>query len=406
MWQNGVNINEVQTLRLRNTVYFGVGALDKIFEVITYFKEHGICRVLAVAGKSAYLKCGAWEKLSSACCHSGVELFLYNKVTPNPTTDQVDEAVALGKTKNVQAVIGIGGGSPIDAAKCIAVLLKYPGKLCTDLTNFKLIPAMSLPLAVINLTHGTGTEVDRFAVVTDLKNEFKPALAYDCMYPMFAIEDPELMTSLSPRQTLYVSIDAINHVVEAATSKMASAYSIMLAEQTVKLVVQYLPQAKENPEDLKSRYWLLFASMLAGVSFDNGILHFTHALEHPLSAVKPDLTHGLGLAILLPAVIEKIYPARAAILSGILRPIAPHLSDEGTPENGLNAALAVEKWLFELGVTEKLEDFGFTEADIPKLTALTFSTPSLQTLLDLAPVCASKECVKDIYLKSLKPMRQ
>ena len=121
-----------------------------------------------------------------------------------------------------------------------------------------------------------------------------------------------------------------------------------------------------------------------------------------MSAVKHDLSHGLGLAILLPAVIETIYPDKAATLADILEPIAPDL--KGEPQEAQSAAIAVEKWLFETGVKEKLEDMGYTESDVEKLTNLAFTTPSLDGLLAIAPNEATKERVEAIYRKSMKPM--
>ena len=104
-----------------------------------------------------------------------------------------------------------------------------------------------------------------------------------------------MCTKLSLNQTKYVSIDAVNHVIEAATSKVATPYTVTLARETIKLVAKYLPVALNNPEDVEARYYLLYASLLGGICFDNGLLHYTHALEHPLSAIKHDLSHGLGL---------------------------------------------------------------------------------------------------------------
>ena len=151
---------------------------------------------------------------------------------------------------------------------------------------------------------------------------------------------------------------------------------------------------------MEARYFLAYAAMLGGVCFDNGLLHYTHALEHPLSAVKHDLSHGLGLAILLPAVLKNIYDDKPHVLADILKPIAPLLKGEkGEAELAANW---VEKWLFEVGVTQKLEDEGFTEADIPKLVELTFTTPSLDLLLSMAPNEATIERVKSIYTDALK----
>lgn len=98
---------------------------------------------------------------------------------------------------------------------------------------------------------------------------------------------------------------------------MTSPYSILLAKEAVRLIVRYLPVAVNDPENLVARYYLLYASAIAGISFDNGLLHLTHALEHPLSAVKPEIAHGLGLGAILPAVVKTIYPAVAEVLADI-----------------------------------------------------------------------------------------
>ena len=215
---------------------------------------------------------------------------------------------------------------------------------------------------------------------------------------MYAIDDPVLMTKLSPKQTRFVSIDAVNHVVEAATSTVTSPYAITLAREVVTLVAKYLPKAIENAEDLKARYYLAYAAMMAGVCFDNGLLHYTHALEHPLSAVKHELSHGLGLAILLPAVVENMWEVKKETLAHILKPIAPEISVETTASE---ANALVYDWLKSVGVPNKLKDEGFSEADIDRLVDLAFTTPSLGGLLSIAPTQATHDAVKEIYTKSL-----
>jgi len=402
MWEKDININEVREIRVRPNVYFGVGAIEKIDDIVKSLKvEKNVDKVIVVSGRGAYKATGAWDYVEKALNSNGVGYINFDKVTPNPTTHHVDEAVKMALDFGAKAVIAIGGGSPVDAGKSTAILMEYPDKTCNDLYEFTFTPSKAAPIVAINLTHGTGTETNRFAVVTVPEKDFKPAIAYDCIYPYASIDDPALMTKLSPNQTRYVSIDAVNHVVEAATSKVASAYSITLAKETIRLVAQYLPKALENPEDLEARYFLSYASLLGGVSFDNGLLHYTHALEHPLSAVKHELSHGLGLAILLPAVIKAIYKEKAAVLADILSPIVPDL--KGDVSEAQYAAEKVEEWLFGLGVTQKLADEGFNEADVEKLTYLAFNTPSLDGLLGIAPTYATEEAVATIYKESLTP---
>ena len=399
MWEKDINIHEVREIRTRTNVYFGVGAIQKIYDIAKDIKSKGIDKVIVMSGKNAYKATGAWDIVEKALKENSIGYVNYDQVTPNPTTVHVNDAVKIAKEFGAKAVLAIGGGSPTDAGKSVAILLEYPDKTAEELYEFTFTPDKAVPIISINLTHGTGTETNRFAVVTNLEKDFKPAIAYDCIYPMYAIDEPQLMTKLSPKQTRYVSIDAVNHVVEAATSAVASPYSIMLAKQVIELVAKYLPKALANPEDLEARYFLAYAAMMAGVSFDNGLLHYTHALEHPLSAVKPDLSHGLGLAILLPAVVKTIYKDKAATLADILAPIVSGLSGDASEAD--KAADGVYAWLKSVDVPEKLTDMGFSADDVEKLTELAFTTPSLDGLINIGPSGNSREVVKKIYQDSL-----
>ena len=402
MWENDININEVREIRTRTCVFFGVGAIKKIEDIASSLKSKGINKVIVMSGRNAYKATGAWDYVEKALQNNGIGYVNYDKVTPNPTTIHVNEAAKLALDFGAKAVISIGGGSPTDAGKSVAILLEYPEKNADDIFEFKFTPEKAAPIVSINLTHGTGTETNRFAVVTVPEKNFKPAIAYDCIYPVYAIDDPQLMTKLSPKQTRYVSIDAVNHVIEAATSTVTSPYCVTLAREVIALVHKYLPKSLANPDDLEARYFLAYAAMMGGVCFDNGLLHYTHALEHPLSAVKPELSHGLGLAILLPAVIKTIYKDSANILADILSPLVPDLKADASDAD--KAAEGVQEWLNSVGVTEKLEDEGFTDNDIENLVNLVYTTPSLSGLLDIAPSGNGRDIVEGIYKNSLKSL--
>ena len=397
-WENGININNVSTIICGSRVFLGVGAIAKIDFIAGKLKAKGVNSVLVMTGKAAYAKSGAWDHVTKALEKHEISYVLYNKVQPNPETQQVDEAVAEAKAAGAGAVIAIGGGSPIDAGKSAAILLAYPEKTCQELYEMQFPAKNAVPFVAINLTHGTGSETNRFAVVTIPEKNYKPAIAYDCIYPFYSINDPSLMTTLPPSQTSYVTVDAVNHVIEAATTTLNNPFAISLGKEVVSLVATYLPIALQNPEDLTARYFLTYAAMTAGTSFDNGLLHFTHALEHPLSGVRPELSHGLGLAVLLPAIIKAIYPAKSAILADLLAPIAPGLTE--SPDDAQKAADGVRTWLKSVGITETLTDIGFTKEDIPTLVKLTFETPGLTGLLGCAPISYDEKVVEAIYADS------
>ncbi|KAA5806732.1 iron-containing alcohol dehydrogenase [Thermoanaerobacterium thermosaccharolyticum] len=399
MWETKINPSKVFELRCKNTTYFGIGSIQKIKDILEVLKNKGIDNVIFITGKGSYKASGAWDVVKPILDELDLKYSLYDRVGPNPTVDMIDEATKIGRESGAKAVVGIGGGSPIDTAKSVAVLLKYTDKNARELYEQKFIPEEAVPIIAINLTHGTGTEVDRFAVATIPEKNYKPAIAYDCLYPMYAIDDPALMTKLDKKQTIAVTVDALNHITEAATTLAASPYSILTAKETVRLIVRYLPAAVNDPLNLVARYYLLYASALAGISFDNGLLHLTHALEHPLSAVKPEIAHGLGLGAILPAVIKAIYPATAEILADVYSPMVPGL--KGLPSEAEYVSQKVEEWLFNVGCTQKLSDFGFTKEDIPTLVNLAKTTPSLDGLLSIAPIEATESVIEKIYVESI-----
>ncbi len=399
MWEKDINIHQIKEIRLKSNVFFGVGAITKINDIASELKEKNIDKIIVLAGKNSYKTIGAWDPIEKALIKHNIEYVIYEGVLPNPTTHQIDEATKMAKDFGAQAVLPIGGGSAIDTGKSVAILLKYPDKNATELYQYEFTPNKAVPIIAVNTTHGTGTEVNRFAVATIPEKDYKPVIAYDCIYPTYSIDDPQLTTFLPLNQTIFVSVDAVNHVIESSTTKTASPMSLTLAKETIRLVAKYLPKAIKDQQDLEARYYLHYASMIAGTSFDNGLLHYTHALEHPLSALKHKLSHGLGLAMLLPAVVKYIYKEKYNTLSDILSPIIPGL--EASANNGEYCAKELEKWLISIGIKVKLKDEGFSEEDIPQLVNLAFNTPSLGTLLSFAPIHATKELVENIYRESL-----
>ena len=201
MWEKDIDINEVREIRTRTSVFFGVGAIKKISDIAKILKDKGIDKVIVMSGRNAYKATGAWDYVEKALKDNSIGYVNFAEVTPNPNTHHVNNATKIARDFGAKAVLAIGGGSPTDAGKSVAILLKYPDKTAEDLYEFKFTPECAVPIVSINLTHGTGTETNRFAVVTNEEKNFKPAIAYDCIYPMFAIDDPQLMVKLSPKQT-------------------------------------------------------------------------------------------------------------------------------------------------------------------------------------------------------------
>jgi len=385
------------TLNLRTTLFFGIDAIHSFEKIAKYIVTQDLSPLLIITGKSSYKKCGAWNVVKEILESYEIEYAHYDGVSSNPTIEMVQTAFEFGRGIGAKSVLGIGGGSVIDVSKATAVLIANKDISARELYLKRPQVNPAVPIFAINTTHGTGTEVDRFAVATIPEERAKISIAYDSIYPTFSIDDPSLTTKLPRDQTIYVTIDALSHALESMTSKYSNPFTVNLATQASHRIFENLPKALDHPEDVEVRYWLLYASMIAGITLDNSRAHLAHALEHPISAVKPEVPHGLGLALLLPVVIEKAYEAFPDVLSVALRPIANDL--RGLPEEGKKARKALEEWISSLGLDKRLSDLGFCEEDVDELVRIALKT--MKYLIGMAPFEVSDDMLKRMYIEIL-----
>ncbi|WP_300164565.1 iron-containing alcohol dehydrogenase [Solidesulfovibrio sp.] len=396
-WEAKIDIRKVFLLQAtRPKTYFGVGALGHLDGILQEMAAAGLDRLLVVTDAVGYKASGAWNAiLPMLSRHVAFEHF--DGVRSNPTYANGETAAKLGRTLGAKAVLGIGGGSALDTAKTAAALLRHPVRKASDFYEKGVPISAALPIVAVNTTHGSGSECDCFAVA-QADGEDKPALRSPHLYPTHAIEDPSLMTSLPPRQTAHTTFDALSHAVEAATAVTASPYSIVLARESVRLIAAWLPTALAQPESLAARYWLLYASAIAGMSYDRGMLHLAHALEHSMSALNADISHGEGLGILMPSVLREIYPAAPEALAEVLSPIVPEL--QGVPGEAERAERGLREWFAAVGQPARMTTY-FTGADVPALTRMTLRSSLSRMLLPLAPLRVDAGVVERIFQRAL-----
>jgi len=376
-----------ELLHSKPLAYFGKGAVEKMEGIAE--KIDG--RLLIITTKSAYKRSGAWDVVKGALEYTGLEYELYDRVRANPTYENCDEAASIG----AEWVMGIGGGSAIDTAKIVSVLIRHRDKRVKDLLEDGFEVKSSCPKIAINLTHGTGTEVDKFAV-SQSDGEYRIGIGLKEFYPDYAIDDPELTRTLPGNQTIATSIDALNHAFEAATNVSSNPYSILLAKEAVRIIAENLRNALDEPRDTDLRGTLLFASAIAGISFDITGTHITHVLEHAISAIKPEITHGVGLAIFLPAIVEAIYPAMPELVAELLSPIADL---KGKRDEGTKAKEEVRAWLESFGINVHLRDYGLSRDDEDEIVKKTLSRFFVQQL-ECAPVKVDEALVKKVVGES------
>lgn len=398
-YYENADINKVVKLvhGTKKGCYFGIGAISKFADIMDDLKPS--C-VGFVTSPTAYLKSGAWETIMKVLKERNIPYLHYNKIMTNPTTTVCDECVKMFSEKYDKnfVVISIGGGSPGDAAKSVAILLEHRDKTCRQLYKFEFAPERRAHLVTINITHGTGTEVDQFAVVSILEGEkypYKPALATPVVYPDYSIDDVNTMLSMNDNMIRFTTIDALNHVMEAATTTVSTPYSQTLAREVCILVTRYLPRALKDHNDMRARYWLTYAAAIGGMAFDESLLHLTHALEHTLSAFVPKLAHGQGLALLQPAVVKHIWPASAPVLQPLFEPIFG--KDKLTPDE---AALKMRQFHNSVGFNGTLADIGLKVEEVDTLVEATVSCPGMAGLIAISPVECKKEDMKRIFTEA------
>lgn len=363
-------------------LFFGINVIGNAEEFIKAYK-----RILLVTGRRSAKISGALDDVTSILDKHGIEYTVYNDIVPNPIVENVEGIVKAYKEFGAEAIIAIGGGSIIDSAKVARLVISGGGSVVDYLYGRKPYPEKLPFLLAINLTHGTGTEIDKYAVVSIV--ETKEKIGISAGYPNVSIDDPRYTRTLPRNQTIYTSIDAFAHSVESATSTRSSPYTWLLAEEAIKHIVKHLPRALEKPDDLEARYWLLYASMIAGISIDHGVTHTGHGLEHVFSGFNPKLPHGAGLAILYKALLQFFYKLDPEVMARILKPLDPELKPR--VEDAEKAQKAYNKFLEEIGFNESFSTYGFSIEDVKEAVKFYYENEKMKRYHGLAPKLPSRE---------------
>ncbi len=313
-------------------------------------------KAFIVTGKKSAQKTGLLKRLTDQLSLRGIAWYHFNGVTPNPTNVIVDEAASIARREGCDFVIGLGGGSAIDAAKSIAISAKSGLPIWRHIASWEddyVVPQDALPIMAIETLAGTGSESDNIAVITNAETNEKPGYALPQIFPRVAIIDPEVTLSVSPRMTAVTGFDILCHTMEGFVSKVSNPICEILNERAMEYVINYLPRAVRNGEDLEARGYLAFANMLAGFSLTHSRATLLHAMEHPISG-HFNVIHAEGLAALFPKWIEFSWegnPEKFRIVGKIFG-----LSDD---ENTREALVRRGRdFLKEIGLDVKLSQLG------------------------------------------------
>jgi len=280
-------------------VLFGENAS---LEIGTKLKELGVTSALCMYDKGVKAA-GITDKIIGVIESEGIRTVSIDDVQMDPSIELIDSMAQTGRAAQVNAVVAIGGGSSIDAAKTVNLLLTNPGSAEDYITKAPENPVH--PLFLIPTTAGTGSECSDLAVVSDLKNKTKVAIKSVYMRATLAIVDPVLTWGLPKAITAYTGMDALTHCVEGYTSKYRNQMIDVLNREGIRLAWENLPVAVANPGDKTARSNMCFSSMLGGISLPIAPIHLGHTIAHYLGAFFY-IPHGIACAVLIPGVIEQL----------------------------------------------------------------------------------------------------
>lgn len=269
--------------------YIGSGCLAYILDDI---REREIKRCLIVTD-SFLADAEAGKKVRQLLESADVSYRIYKGICPNPTIKIVAEAVEMCLEEGADALISLGGGSAHDCAKAMRLTLAGKQKKRTD----------DLILIAVNTTAGTGSEVTKFAIITDEEKHQKMTLTDSRILPDIAVNDSLLMTGMPKKLTAFTGMDALTHAIESYVSTGANAFTKGNAAHAVRLIIRYLPKAYKDGSNLEARDKMAYAQYMAGIAFSNSGLGMVHAMAHQLGGMY-DLPHGFCNAVLLPYVAE------------------------------------------------------------------------------------------------------
>ena len=319
----------------------------------------GLSHVLLVTDPGVK-NAGLLDSIYASLEQAGIRYDEISDVKPNPRSEDVNRAAQLYRGKGIDGVLAVGGGSAMDAAKAISVLLTHDG-IVEDYEGAFALKNAVLPIVAIPTTAGTGSEVTFFSVITDTRRQFKMSLLDYRIGPVLALLDSDITATLPPHIAAATGMDALTHAIEAYTGKPANPISDGLALHAIRLIAQHLKPAVQEPDNREARKQMLIASLIAGMAFGNADIASVHCISEAIGGMY-DTPHGIGNAIFLPFVFSHNRDAdlrRHADVAYALG-IDPNLSAVDAAQAGVDQLFRMNR---ELGIPRFADVAGVREED-------------------------------------------
>ena len=364
--------------------HFGVGAVGGLPGIVRGTGGGGVVVVTDAVLAATPVVASVAGVLEAA----GIPVTVFDGVHPNPTTgdlaagaDAVSDAAAAAAGGEPRAsgpghgapgasrvaLVAVGGGSPIDAAKGIALAAVNPQR-GRDLDHRGEFASPALPIVAVPTTAGTGAETNAFGVVTDPRSRRKFYVGHASTLPAAAVLDPGLTVGLPPAATAATGMDALTHALESYLSVRANPWSDGIALQAIRMIAAHLPRAHADGQDLEARSQMLLAAHMAGIGMATTGLGLCHAVGHAIGG-RFDIAHGVALTVVLPQVLRFNAPACAERLAGVAAALGAGDPSRGSAWNAAAAVEAVAGLADRAGMPRRLADLGITGADFGQIAA-------------------------------------
>jgi alcohol dehydrogenase class IV len=378
---------------LPTAIEFGRGYVNKLSEHVT---KLGGTKVLIV-GDPGVLHAGIVQRLEAPLVSAGIPYTTFTEVGMEATIESVDNGTALAKERGCDLVVGVGGGSALDTAKAIGLMLKNPGNI-RDYIGIDLVPGPGAPVIAIPTTAGTGSELTRFSVLSDKTAQAKLSVGSMFNCPALALCDPELTITLPPHLTASTGMDALTHALESYVNKATQPISEALSIQAMTLIAKSLRLAVVQGENIEARHDMLLASSIAAMAFNTTRLGLAHALAMPLGAYFK-IPHGVVNAILLPEVMKFNIIGNQQKFAEIARIFGENTEGLTVREAAERSVAAIRQLNKDIGITQNLTDYGVKEEHLDMIV----DEAILSGNVPVNPVRTTKEDLKNICRSLMVP---
>lgn len=375
-------------LRLPSMILFGCGAAQKIAEEARVLKARNVLIVCDPGIAST----GMVDEIKGLVEKAGLSVGVFSDVVPEPPAESLEVCVRMAREGHFDLVVGLGGGSSMDAAKIIAVLAVHPGKV-EDLFAPDSVPGRGLPTIMMPTTAGTGSEATVNSILTDTKNHVKRGIVSRYLMPDVAVVDPLLTLSCPPKVSAASGMDTLTHAIESYVSVKATPHTRLYALEGVRLCARHLRTAVLNGANVEGREGMARASLYSGISISNAGTAAVHALAYPIGA-EFHTPHGVANALLLPYVMEFNYLGDLDLFIDIAEAMGEPLDGLSRRQKAQAAVNAVRQLSIDIGIPQHLSEVHITQESLAPMADAAFG---IRRLLDNNPRSMTREDVYHIY---------